>query len=215
MSYENLAGGAWLCGYFGIHTVMPMSVVSRIGSRRSTHILGSVSTQTYVENMRPSPTLRGHLTFHLKHEIPHLELLSRLFALIDPQELVSWISDEPTGQYARRVGFLYEFLTDSTLQTDVNVAGAYVDVIDPEKLVAASREQSISNRRWRVWNNLPGTPAFCPMVRKSIDLQNAMALNVAGLLQDLAQEFGEDVLMRSAVWMTLRESKSSFSIVSN
>lgn len=212
MSYENLAGGAWLSDYFDIQTVMPLTVISRIGSRRSTHVLDTIATQTYVENMRPSLSLRGHLTFHLKHEIPHLELLSRLFAIIDPQALVSWIADEPTGQYARRVGFLYEFLTDSTLQINAEVSGAYVEVIDPEKLVAASPGQSVSNRRWRVWNNLPGTRAFCPMVRKTGELHQAMALDVRGLLQELAQEFGDDVLMRSAVWMTLRESKSSFSI---
>jgi hypothetical protein len=34
-----------------------------------------------------------------------------------------------------------------------------------------------------------------------------MALDVPQLLRTLALEFGEDVLMRSAVWMTLRESK--------
>ena len=31
------------------------------------------------QSMRPSANLRGHLTFHLKHEVPHLEMLSRLF----------------------------------------------------------------------------------------------------------------------------------------
>ncbi len=39
-----------------------------------------------------------------------------------------------------------------------------------------------------------------------------MALDVSALLHELAVEFGEEVLMRSAVWMTLRESKSSFAI---
>jgi len=36
--------------------------------------------------------------------------------------------------------------------------------------------------------------------------------NLPALLTDLALEFGEDLLMRSAVWLTLRESKSSFAI---
>ncbi len=187
MNDKNLIGGAWLSEFFGIQTVMPLTVISRIGSGRLTHILDSTTTQTYVENMRPNPSLRGHLTFHLKHEIPHLELLSRLFAIIDPQELISWIEDEPTGQYARRVGFLYEFLTDNTLQIKAEVAGAYVEVIDPEILVAASAGHSVSNRRWRVWNNLPGNRAFCPIVRKTGELHKAMALNVGGLLEDLAR----------------------------
>lgn len=49
------------------------------------------------------------------------------------------------------------------------------------------------------------------MVRKR-GPDEAVAVDVQGLLNVLALEFGEDVLMRSAVWMRLRDSKSSFAI---
>src|SRR3546814_15195642 len=39
-----------------------------------------------------------------------------------------------------------------------------------------------------------------------------MALDVPQLFQNLTNEFGEDLLQRAAVWMTLRESKASFAI---
>ena len=39
-----------------------------------------------------------------------------------------------------------------------------------------------------------------------------MSLDVSELINDLAIEFGDELLMRSEVWMTLRESKSSFAI---
>lgn len=106
MKTLNLIGGAWLAAHSGVALVMPLAVQSRIGGRRSTHVEDGITTETYVESMRPSSDLRGHLTFHLKHEVLHLELLSRVFAHIEPQELVSWISAEPSGQYARRAGFL-------------------------------------------------------------------------------------------------------------
>ena len=198
--------------HYGLELVMPLPVLSRIGGRRSTQVVDGITTETFVETMRPSASLRGHLTFHLKHEVPHLELLARLFALVDPQELVEWIEDEPSGQYAKRAGFLFEWLTGRELALRVEPAGGYVNVIDALKLVAASPDRAVPNRRWRVRDNLPGTPAFCPMVRQSPEAQQAIALDVPGLLQQLASEFGEDVLMRSAVWMTLRESKSSFAI---
>ena len=38
-----------------------------------------IGAETFVESMRPSANLRGHPTFHLKHEVLHLEMLSRLF----------------------------------------------------------------------------------------------------------------------------------------
>lgn len=40
----------------------------------------------------------GHLTVQLKHEIPHIELLSRVFACCEGGEVSAWGADEPTGQ---------------------------------------------------------------------------------------------------------------------
>lgn len=212
MEIKNWIGGVWLAEQTGVELIMPLAVQSRIGGRRSTHVANGITTETYVESMRPSAELRGHLTFHLKHEVLHLELLSRVFGRIEPQELAKWISAEPSGQYARRAGFLFEWLTGQALALDATPAGSYVDVVDSHKLVAASEGHAVPNRRWRVRDNLPGTRAFCPLIRKTPDAQQAMALDVPQLLRTLALEFGEDVLMRSAVWMTLRESKSSFAI---
>jgi hypothetical protein len=212
MDAKNLIGGAWLAAQTGVELVMPLAVQSRIGGRRSTYVADGITTETYVESMRPSADLRGHLTFHLKHEVLHLELLSHVFSRIKPQELAGWVSTEPSGQYARRAGFLFEWLTGQELSLHAVPAGSYVDVVDSQKLVTASEGRSVPNRRWRVRDNLPGTRAFCPLIRKTPDTQQAMALDVPQLLHTLALEFGEDLLMRSAVWMTLRESKSSFAI---
>jgi hypothetical protein len=139
-------------------------------------------------------------------------MLCRLFERVDPAELAAWIDDEPSGQYAGKAGFLFEWLTGRTLPVKATIAGPYVDVLDSRKLVAASPEQSVPSRRWRVRDNLPGTPAFCPMVRKTDEFVGAVLVDLQRLLSDLTLEFGEDVLMRSAFWMTLRDSKSSFGI---
>lgn len=212
MENQNLLGGSWLVAHFCIGLVMPLAVQSRMGGRRKTQVVEGIATETFVEAMRPSPDLPGHLTFHLKHEVLHLELLSRVFSLIDPASIQAWLEREPGSQYARRVGFLFEWLTGHTLDVNANVSGAYVDVVDSVKWVTASANQAVPNPRWRVRDNLPGLPAFCPMIRKTEALEQAMGVDVQGLLTDLASEFGEDTLMRSAVWMTLRESKSSFAI---
>jgi hypothetical protein len=53
--------------------------------------------------MRPAPSLRGHLTFQLKHQVLHLELLSRLCEQLDQAELVGWIRQEPTGLNGKSV----------------------------------------------------------------------------------------------------------------
>lgn len=212
METQNLLGGAWLVARYGVGLVMPLAVQSRIGSRRTTQWADGIRSETFVEGMRPSADLRGHLTFHLKHEVPHLEMLSRVFDRIDPDELLAWVHAEPSGQYARRTGFLYEWLTGRELQVQMPMAGPYVDVLDDTKLVTASKDRAVPHRRWRVRDNMPGSPSFCPIVRKLEEVEQALALDVRKLLNELALEFGEDVLMRSAVWMTLRESKASFAI---
>jgi len=205
-------GGTWLAKCYGIDLVMPMRVMSRIGGRRATQIADGARIEVHVESMRPAATLRGHLTFHLKHEVPHLELLSRVFECCDTAVLSAWVDDEPTGQYARRVGFLYEFLTGRELPIGAPIGGTYVDAIDDQKLVAATRGRAVPNQRWRVRDNLPGTRGFCPVVHKTDAISQSMDLDVPGLIHALAGEFGEELLMKSAVWMTLRESKSSFEI---
>jgi hypothetical protein len=212
METKDLLGGAWLLARYSLELVMPLAVQSRIGGRRTTQVAEGVKTEIFVEGMRPSANLRGHLTFHLKHEVPHLELLSRVFGLVDTGELVAWIDAEPSGQYARRAGFLFEWLMGRQLEVHAPISGPYIDILDDRKLVTASADRSAINRRWRVRDNLPGLPAFCPIIRKTGDFDRAVAVDIQSLLSELTLEFGDDVLMRSAVWMTLRESKSSFAI---
>lgn len=205
-------GGAWLIEQFGLPLAQPLAVRSEVGSRRATRIEDGVRRESYGETMRPEASLRGHLTFHLKHEVPNLELLVRLFETQAAQGLASWFLEEPSGQYARRACFLYEWLTGRQLPLAGATQGAYVDALNGEAVVVASPGKAAMSRRWRVRDNLPGTPAFCPIVRKTPETVAAMHLDIPRLLGDLAREFGADVVMKSAVWMTLRESKSSFVI---
>ncbi|HSV81894.1 MAG TPA: Fic family protein [Ramlibacter sp.] len=205
-------GCVWLARRYGLDLVMPLATVSNIGGRRSSHTEDGTTRETFAESMRPEESLRGHLTFHLKHEAPHLEFLSRLFAACDGSELVTWFNNEPTGQYVRRACFLYEWLTGKQLSVEPSVPVGYVDVLDADRVVAASPAKAVANRRWRVRDNMPGTPAFCPIVRKTPQMLKSMELDVVALLAELGREFGEDLLMKSAVWMTQRESRSSFAI---
>jgi hypothetical protein len=77
---DDPIGGAWLARQYAVDVVMPLAVASRIAGRRATHVGQMTTTEHHAEAMRPDATLRGHLTFHLKHEVPHFELLSRVFA---------------------------------------------------------------------------------------------------------------------------------------
>ncbi|MGH9632423.1 MAG: hypothetical protein ACRD7E_29305 [Bryobacteraceae bacterium] len=52
-----------------------------------------------------------------------------------------WVAAEPTGQYARRTAFLYDWLTGDTLQMPERLGGNYVDAVDDVKLAAAAADR--------------------------------------------------------------------------
>ncbi|WP_287743917.1 Fic family protein [Diaphorobacter sp.] len=205
-------GAAWLAHTYGVRPLGRPPVISHVGGRRATRVDEGFRLEAYTEAMRPAADPAAHLQFHLRHEVPHLEFLGRLFERTGPGFVQAWVTTEPTGQYARRAAFLYEWLTGQTLEVPERLGGNYVDAIDGAKLVAASADRVVKVQRWRVNDNLPGTRHFCPTVVKTEAVIRACGLDVSRLFGELKAEFGEDLLMRAAVWMTLRESKASFAI---
>lgn len=209
---DDPVGAAWLIKTYDVDPMSRLPVMSRVGGRREAQISDGFRLETVQEAMRPAERLAAHLQFHLRHEVPHLELLARLFAKVGPSEVQDWVNLEPTGQYARRAAFLYEWLTGQLLVPPARLGGNYVNAVDGTKMLAASQGRVMKVPRWRVNDNLPGSRYFCPYVVKTDAVKKASQVDVAQLFGELTDEFGEDLLLRAAAWMTLRESKASFAI---
>jgi hypothetical protein len=207
---SNLLGCQWLSEHTGIVPVQPFAVRSELGTTRKSVVRGEEREETYPTAMRPEPTIPAHLTFAFKHEIIHLEFLAHLFETIDPAIIVDWIRSEPTGAYARRAGFFYEWLTGKALAVPDTPSGNYVEALDPGKYLVATRAGNI--QRWRIRDNLPGSRAFCPIVVRTEAVKGIEQYDCAKALNDLEVEYGADVILRSAVWLTVKESKASFKI---
>jgi hypothetical protein len=77
--------------------------------------------------------LKGHLTFALKYEGVDLAVMKRLFEAAGPRDIEAVVRAEPTGKYARRVWFLYEWLTGARLKLSDSTMGTYVPAIDPDQ----------------------------------------------------------------------------------
>lgn len=203
-------GFKWLSDQYDVEPVQFFQVVSSIGTGRHTTVGSIMTEEVYGQALRPEPTLRGHLTFAFKYEVLHLEFLARLYEKIDPAELIVWFSDEPTGSFVRRVCFFYEWLTGKELATTGVIAGNYVDALPVKQYLTASH--SINNPRWRVRDNLPGTVEFCPVVYRTKSIAAIEQYDCAKALRELEVEYGAELLQKSAVWLTIKESKSSFAI---
>jgi hypothetical protein len=157
----------------------------------------------------PEATLQGHLTFALKYEGLDLALLKRLFLAVGPAGIEALVRTSPTGSYARRIWFLYEWLTGQKLDLPAADRGTYVPAVDPEQQYAAEGENS---PRHRVRNNMPGTPGFCPLVFRTAALDEFAAMDLAGQARAAVSAVPRDLLARTAAFLLLKDSRSSYVI---
>ncbi len=157
----------------------------------------------------PPATLEGHLTFALKYEGLDLAVLKRLFLAVGPDEIHAVVRSKPTGKYSRRIWFLYEWLLGVRLELPDAVQGAYAEVVDTELQWAVDRETS---PRHRLWNNLPGSPAFCPLVFRTETLDRYVQMDLVQRAAAAVAEVPRDLLARTAAFLLLKDSKSSYAI---
>src|SRR5215468_10516478 len=116
-------GFQWLVSRYGLDLVQPLPSRSRQGTVRAKERTGSQELLTWPAQYRPDESFRGHFEFGLKYERLNLEFLSRLFARVEPEEIAQWVLDEPTGAYARRTAFFYEWFTSRALPVPDTQAG--------------------------------------------------------------------------------------------
>ena len=157
----------------------------------------------------PKPTLEAHLTFALKYEGLDLAVLKRLFEAAEGKSIEAVVRSKPTGRYSRRIWFLYEWLLGRELDIPDAATGSYVPVVNTDQQYGA-RGENIP--RQRVRNNLPGTPEFCPLVFRTDTLDAFIAMDLPKRAQALLDNIPKDVMARTAAFLLLKDSKSSFAI---
>lgn len=200
-----------LAARYGIALVQPLRVESTIGASRLSRDTGELVENRYPPRYRPTDDFNGHFEFGLKYEEIHLEFFARLFAAIGPQPLEAWCRGEPFGQYARRAGFFYEWLTQQRLDVPDISNGGYIDAIAADRYLTRTTP-TVRVRRWRINDNLPGTEGFCPIVRRTAAVQEALQFDLSTELSELDRAYGADILLRTASWLTFKESRASFLI---
>lgn len=157
----------------------------------------------------PEDSLADHLTFALKYEGVDLAVLKRLFNVLSPEEVTVMIAEEPTGQYSRRLWFLYEWLMETQLDLPDLTFGNNVNVLDEKLQFGCS---PITSKRHRVRNNLPGVREFCPLTRKTPTLQKYIRQDLSGKIKAIIGKIHPDVMARTAAFLLLKDSKASYAI---
>ncbi len=178
--------------------------------RQATIRPGGYTELAFETRYRPAPSLTAHLQFALRYEGVNLEVLHQLFAKTGAADIEALMAAQPESIYARRIGFLYEWLTGQELDARASPRAAYVKVVE-EKLqfgLSAGKKDG----KFRVINNLPGNQKFCPMVRKTPTLQTLVDQNLKQRTAETLAKYDQALLSRAAAYLYLKETHSSFEV---
>lgn len=155
-------------------------------------------------------SLYRHLIFALKYEGINLLFFKKLFKKLSIQDTIQLLNEEPSGQYTRKIWFLYEFLTTKKLNIpDLSIKN-YVPLVDGK--LQYDIEKGIKSRRHRIINNLPGTIDFCPLIFKTSKLENYIQSNLSAEKDNLLKGIKKDILQRTSAFLLLKDSQASFTI---
>lgn len=167
--------------------------------------------QVFSRRLKPDDTLEAQLEFALKYEGLSLATLKALYRAVGADAVASYVREKPNGKYARRVWFLYEWLTGDELDIpELTGRPRAVDIVDEAQQVGLGGGEL--STRHRVRNNLPGTPAFCPMVRWTSALRSAAGSQLKASARRVIGQTHPDVIGRAAAFLLLHDSRSSFEI---
>lgn len=166
--------------------------------------------EIYPARYWPGDALGDHLEFALKYDGTNLAILASVFKAAPVEELHQYVASAPRGKYARRLWFLYEMITGSSLPLEDLKTGGYVDLIEPDEYYAVSQPRPV--RRQRINDNLLGDARFCPTIRRTDTLRGFEKADLPARCRKIVSSYSPQVLKRAMGFLYTKETKSSFEI---
>ena len=205
------AGYAYLIEKYQL-SVIPHFHTSAVSTASTHH---SKSQDEFIEDIyphsyRPNDGDGNHLEFALKYDGVNFGILSAIFETIDKNELLTYINSKPTGKYARRIWFLYEFLTGRKLPLKNLTKGNYTELLEPDRYYTVVPGERV--QRQRIIYNLLGDNWFCPVVRRTEKLQKMESVDLSKRCKDVLTSYPPELLRRALSFLYTKETKSSFEI---
>jgi len=193
------AGSQWLKDYYKL-SQYNLTHCSYIGQNDSLKLTskGNIEQVYGIKYAPRKDEPMEHLEFSLKYDDLNLDFAKAVLEKIQATEITAFIAATPSGKYARKIGFLYEFLTGRELESRVPVTGNYIDLLESEDYFTG---QVVKNTRWKINDNLLGTCAFCPMVRKSRGLVTLMEQDIRKRIEELHESYPPEIFNRVSSYL--------------
>jgi len=190
---------------------VPRPIVRSVitGGTRKTRISDTEVLEQYPRPYQPTGGIIGQLRFALRYEPIDLGVYKLAFVHIKKSDLEHWIQSEPNGIFARRAWYLYELLTEDTLDVNDLTSGPYIDLLDTDLHFAGPPRRI---RRQRVFDNLLGDQHYCPLIRRTERLTANLAKDLTERARTLVAAVEPAVLKRAVHYLFTKETKSSFAI---
>lgn len=185
------------------------SVRSKISSgARKTRIEGSSIFEQYPKTYGVSG-LYENLKFAMRYEPLDLGVWRAALEKIEAETIENWIKSERTGIYARKIWYLYELLTEKILSIEDVPPTGYAELLNPKLYFTSAPKPS---RRHRIIDNLLGNRDYCPLIRRTETLENAMRQGFDREAKRIIRESDPIILARAVNFLYTKETKSSFAI---
>ena len=206
---EFRSGQNWLVAELGLDC-LPAAVESWTGpTARKTYVENGKTIEKYPSVYTPPNSVAGHLKFALKYETLDMAVLAETMAKVDPSDIETWVSAEPTGAYARRAWFLYEWFTGKKLDIPDSGPQNYVPALDETLNITAKGQFS---PRHRVVDNMLGVPGLCVTVRPTREIATFRSSEIDRQARDIVNDCDPELLARAVTYLFTKETKSSFEI---
>ncbi len=202
----RIAGYGWLVSELALRVPMPrrLSLVSDHHERRS-----EPEWEIFRSQQWPGEGVFDHLMFAIKNEGIDLRIMHETTRVADPSEISRALMGA-TGLLARRLWFFWEWLTDEKLDLPDLGKVKYEPALDPDIYFAI--DPGDRSARHKIIDNLPGTPAFCPLVRRSPKLDQLIALQLPARAREVTEKAPQHIVSRAAAFLLLDDSRASFAI---
>src|SRR6218665_939823 len=195
---STAAGYDWLKRHYNLAD-FTLTHASFIGTSHQIELTSKGNVEeTFHPNYAVGQTPLEHVEFGLKYDDLNLEFLKEVFSRIPEEEFVKRINESPSGMYSKKLGYLYEFLTGKALLLIRPVSGNYIDLLDPEYYITGQVEK---NNKWKINDNMLGTPAYCPIVRKTKVLKDLLGTNIQEKLKDLKRDYSPEIFQRAISYL--------------
>ncbi|MDO4938169.1 MAG: Fic family protein, partial [Sutterellaceae bacterium] len=201
------------CGYSFVHQgldlkLFPPDIPAEVSRSVNKIIVSDNSRLIPVRNAPKDESPITHLLFALRVEGINLAILSAALRKIPAPEIRAAVVEHPSSRYVRMLGFLWESFNNCELE-DVNPAGPRVDLFDSSQYIVGT---PVGNNKWRVAFNGLGNLDYCPTVRKTPKIVQALTDQPLKRARDWLKTIGEFNAERAMQWAYLHETKETYAL---